>query len=145
MNLITKYIDRVILVLSIISVAAGFWYFQTHSIVSNKDLKKKNDSIIDLKIAVIEKDSLLFSLQQTVDLNAKLTQERQIVLSDLNRQLTEAKSELKQANDYISHLEENNLIRYFKKDFLSKCYEEIFKKPDCIKKESDNKLKMTLH
>lgn len=94
-----------------------------------------NDSVSIIKLSreVSIKDSMLFSCQQTVDMNGKLTTERQIVLADLQKQLKQAKNEAKLANEAIEHYESNGLIRYFEKPLLSRCYVEVFEKPDCIK------------
>ena len=127
------------IILGVIVVAVGIFvsrYLNNHSFVSDKFIKKKVDSIATLKKAIILKDSLLFDCNQNSDVSTQQIREAQIVISDLNKQVKQAKSNCTQANEAIEHYEANDLIRYFVYDkkglFQKGCYKEVFKKPDNI-------------
>lgn len=129
----------ILIVIGVVISAIGV-IFNPFVIVKKEDVRTwktnaYNDSVSVAKLSreVIFKDSLLYSCQQTVDINDKLTTERQIVLADLQKQLKQAKNDARQANEAIEHYESNGLIRYFEKPLLSRCYVEVFEKPDCIK------------
>ena len=127
------------IILGVVVVAVGLFvsrYLNNHSFVSNKFIKKKTDSIATLKKAIILKDSLLFDCNQNSDVSTQQIREAQIVISDLNKQVKQAKSNCTQANEAIEHYEANDLIRYFVYDkkglFQKGCYKEVFKKPENI-------------
>lgn len=129
----------ILIVIGVVISAIGV-IFNPFVIVKKEDVRTwktnaYNDSVSVAKLSreVIFKDSLLYSCQQTVDINDKLTTERQIVLADLQKQLKQAKNDARQANEAIEHYESNGLIRYFEKPLFSRCYIEVFEKPDCIK------------
>lgn len=111
-------------------------YLDSHSFVSDKFIKEKTDSIKTLKNIVVLKDSLLFDCHQTSDVSVQQLLEQQIVLSDLQKQLKQAKNNCTQANEAITHYEENGLMRFFVFDkrglFQKGCYQEIFEKPTNI-------------
>jgi hypothetical protein len=127
------------IILGVVVVAIGIFvsrYLNNHSFVSDKFIKKKTDSIATLKRAIVLKDSLLFDCNQTSDVSVQQLREAQIVISELNKQVKQAKSNCTQANEAIAHYEENDLIRYFVYDrrglFQTGCYKEVFKKPNNI-------------
>lgn len=111
-------------------------YLDSHSFVSDKFIKEKTDSIKTLKNIVVLKDSLLFDCHQTSNVSVQQLLEQQIVLSDLQKQLKQAKNNYTQANEAITHYEENGLMRFFVFDkrglFQKGCYQEIFEKPTNI-------------
>lgn len=111
-------------------------YLNNHSFVSDKFIKKKVDSIATLKKAIIIKDSLLFECNQNGDVSTQQLREAQVVMAELNKQVKQAKSDCKQANEAIAHYETNGLIRYFIYDrrglFQAGCYKEVFEKPKNI-------------
>jgi hypothetical protein len=127
------------IILSVVVVGVGIFvsrYLNNHSFVSDKFIKKKTDSIATLKKTIVLKDSLLFDCNQTSDVNVQQIREAQIVISELNKQVKQAKANCTQANEAIEHYEANDLIRYFVYDkkglFQKGCYKEVFKKPDNI-------------
>jgi hypothetical protein len=127
------------IILGVVIVAVGIFvsrYLNNHSFVSDKFIKKKVDSIATLKKVIILKDSLLFSCNQNGDVSVQQLREAQIVIAELNKQVKQAKSSCKQANEAIAHYEANDLIRYFVYDrrglFQSGCYKEVFEKPKNI-------------
>ncbi len=122
-------------ILGVIVIAVGIFvsqYLNNHSFVSDEFIKEKNKLIQNQKKQIATKDSLLFSCQQNFDISQQQLKEQQIVLLELQKQLKQAKNDAKQANDAIAHYEENGLIRYFQKPFLSRCYVEVFEKPNNI-------------
>ena len=127
------------IVLGVLVVAIGIFvsrYLNNHSFVSDTFIKQKSDSIKTLKNIVVLKDSLLFDCHQTSDLSVQQLREQQIVLSDLQKQLKQAKNNCTQANEAIEHYEKNGLMRFFVFDkrglFQKGCYQEIFEKPTNI-------------
>lgn len=129
----------ILIVIGVVISAIGV-IFNPFVIVKKEDVRTwktnaYNDSVSVAKLSreVIFKDSLLYSCQQTVDMNYQLATERQIVLFDLKKQLKQAENEAKVANEAIGHYEKAGLMRYFIKPFISRCYEEVFEKPDCVK------------
>lgn len=111
-------------------------FLNNHSFVSDTFIKEKSDSIKTLKSVVVLKDSLLFDCHQTSDVSVQQLREQQIVLSDLQKQLKQAKNNCTQANEAIAHYEENGLMRFFvfyKRGLFQKgCYQEVFQKPTNI-------------
>ena len=127
------------IILGVVVVAVGIFvsrYLNNHSFVSDKFIKRKTDSIATLKKAIVLKDSLLFSCNQNGDVSVQQLREAQIVIAELNKQVKQAKSSCKQANEAIAHYEANDLIRYFVYDrrglFKIGCYKEVFEKPKNI-------------
>ena len=127
------------IILGVVVVAVGIFvsrYLNNHSFVSDKYIKKKVDSIATLKNTIVLKDSLLFSCNQNGDVSVQQLREAQIVIAELNKQVKQAKTNCKQANEAILHYEANDLIRYFVYDrrglFQSGCYKEVFEKPKNI-------------
>lgn len=97
-----------------------------------------NDSVSVAKLSRenMMQDSLLWSLQQDLDLCGQNKSIREAVITKLTKERDEARAEAKTIRKAIEHYEANDLIRYFvfdKKGIFKKgCYEEVFEKPDNI-------------
>ncbi len=101
----------ILIAIGIIASALGV-IFNPFVVVKKSDVKRwktdaYNDSVSVAKLSRenILKDSLFFSCQQNFDISQQQLKEQQIVLLELQRQLKQAKSDTKQANDAIAHYE----------------------------------------
>lgn len=90
-------------------------------------------SIAKLNLEIIVKDSIYFSIKQDLDICNDNKSNHKTVIAQLTKERNEARAEAKINLEAIEHYEQNGLIRYFEKPFLSRCYIEVFEKPDCIK------------
>lgn len=127
------------LILGVAVVGIGIFvsrYLNNHSFVSDKFIKQKTDSISTLKVEVKTIDSLVWSLQQDVDISKQNEIKLQLQVSEQKKRASEALAAEKRATEAIEHYEANDLIRYFVFDkqgiFKKGCYQEVFNKPDNI-------------
>jgi len=114
--------------------------FNPFVIVKKSEIEKyktdsHNDSISVAKLSRenILQDSLLWSLQQDLDIAKQNEAKFQMTIAEQKKRASEAFAAEKRATEAIEHYEQNGLMRYFEKPFLSRCYVEVFKKPDCVK------------
>lgn len=112
------------------------YFSTTYSFVKKKEIKQKTDSIYKLKKEVALQDSLLWSLQQDLDICNQNKPNYETTISQLTKERNEARAEAKRNLEAIEHYETNDLMRYFVFDrqgiFKKGCYQEVFKKPDNI-------------
>lgn len=127
---IKKYSAILIIV---IIVGRVVYYFNAYSLVKTKSIKQKTDSILIQSKTISLQDSLLWCLQQDIDIAKKNEVKLQIVIAEQKNLVSKALAAEKQATEAIEHYEQNGLIRYFEKPFWSKCYIEVFQKPECVK------------
>jgi len=117
--------------------------FNPFAIVKKSEVKAwktnaYNDSVSVAKLSHenIMQDSLLWSLQQDLDLCGQNKSIRESIVDKLTKERNESRAEAKVIREAIEHYEQNGLIRYFvfdKKGIFKKgCYEEVFQKPDNI-------------
>ena len=122
----------------IIAVIGWFcWHFlNTHSFVSDKELRNYKKQEIECKDKITGLDSTIFSLTQTIDIKAKTDTEFQIVIKRLNGENKQLKIEIKRLDEALGHYEENGLMRFFvlenKLFKRNECYKEVFEKPKNI-------------
>jgi len=118
-------------------------FFNPFVIVKKSEVKTwktnaYNDSVSVAKLSreIIIQDSLLWSLQQDIDILKANESKFQIMIAEHKKRASEAFAAEKRANEAIEHYEQNGLMRYFVFDkrgvFKKGCYEEVFEKPDNI-------------
>ena len=134
---------KLIIYLSSAIIAGLAVFLNPFVIVKKSDVKTwetnaHNDSVSVAKLSreIIMQDSLLWSIQQDVDIAKKNEGKFQIMIAEHKKRASEALAAEKRATEAIEHYEQNDLIRYFvfdKKGIFKKgCYEEVFEKPDNI-------------
>lgn len=117
-------------------------FFNPFVVVKKSEIKTfktnaYNDSVSISKLnrEIIAKDSILFSVQQDLDICKNNKVNHQTVISQLTKERNEARAEAKRNLEAIEHYEQNDLIRYFVYDgrgLRKGCYKEVFEKPDNI-------------
>jgi hypothetical protein len=129
---------KLYVILGIIGSIIGttVYYWKSYSLVKTKTIAQKNDSISTLKREGIVMDSLLYSMQQDIDILKSNEMKFQITISEQKKRLSEALTAEKISREAIEHYEVNGLMRYFVFDkrglFKQGCYQEVFQKPDNI-------------
>jgi len=126
----------------IIALLLGFWYAsKNYTVVKAKVIedyeataKKDSVSVVALSKELEKRDSIIFDLQQSVDINSKNVGDFQTVIKGLKNELKACKENDNSCCAELKHLEETENIRYFVKKPLSKWFEEVKKKPLYIKK-----------
>lgn len=100
-----------------------------------KSAKKDSISVATLSKELDRKDSIVFDLQQTIDLNTANVRDFQTVIKGLNDENKRLKNNESSCCAEVKHLEETGGIRerYFEKRPLSKWFEEVKEKPKFIK------------
>jgi phosphoribosyl-AMP cyclohydrolase len=130
---------KLYIVLGVIVTGIGIFvsqYLDNHSFVSDKFIKQKSDSISTLKKETALQDSLLWSLQQDIDIAKQNEVEFQITIAEQKKRTSEALTAEKISREAIEHYENNGLMRYFVFDrqgiFKKGCFQEVFEKPDNV-------------
>lgn len=129
---------KLYVILGLIVLVAGIvvHYSTTYTFVKKKDIEQKTKVISILIVKVKTLDSLVYSLQQDVDIAKQNEGKLQSQIDEQKKRAIEALAAEKRATEAIEHYEQNDLIRYFvfnKQGIFKKgCYQEVFKKPDNI-------------
>lgn len=128
---------KLYIVLGVIGLISGIvvYYWNAYSLVKTKNIKQKSDSILILSKKVILQDSLLWSIQQDLDICNNNKSNHQSVIAQLTKERNEARDEAKVIREAIEHYEANDLMRFFVYDpkgwFQKGCFKEV-EKPDNI-------------
>jgi len=129
---------KLYVILGVLGLLIGttVYYWKSYSLVKTKTIAQKNDSIATLKREGIIMDSLLYSMQQDIDILKSNEVKFQITIAEQKKRLGEALTAEKISREAIEHYEVNGLMRYFVFDkqgiFKKGCYREVFLKPDNI-------------
>lgn len=108
------------------------------SILENYEVDKFNDStsIAKLGVELADKDKIIYSLQQDIDICNGNKASRESVIDKLTKQRDEALAEAKKHRKEIEQLEANGMIEYYVFDsrgiFRTGCFQKALKKPDNI-------------
>jgi chromosome segregation ATPase len=97
-------------------------------VISNYQEKVKKDSA-----SLAEYNSLIFSLQQTIDASKGNDQKFQLIISEKEKEIKALKNAENTCCEELKHLEETENIQYYTKDCLSKWYKRVLEKPKNIK------------
>ena len=111
-------------------------FLNNHSFVSDKLITEKDTLISTLGREKVVLKNQIFSIQQDLDICNDNKSNRESVIDKLTKERNEARADAKRNLEAIEHYEQNDLMRFFVKKnkvFGPDCFEEVFKKPDCIK------------
>jgi hypothetical protein len=97
-------------------------------VISNYQVRAKKDST-----SLAEYNSVVFSLQQDVDISKKNDGIFQLIIDEQKKEIKILKNSENTCCEELKHLEETENIQYYTKDCLSKWYRRVLKKPDNIK------------
>jgi len=97
-------------------------------VVSNYQEKAKKDSL-----SLAEYNTLIFSLQQTIDASKSNDQKLQLVIAEKQKEIKALKNAENTCCEELKHLEETENIQYYTKDCFSKWYKRVLEKPQNIR------------
>lgn len=96
--------------------------------VSELQIKVKKDSV-----SLSEYNTLIFSLQQTIDASKGNDQKLQLVIAEQQKEIKALKKAENTCCEELKHLEETENIQYYAKDCWSKWYIRVLEKPKNIR------------
>lgn len=96
--------------------------------ISNYQEKAKKDSV-----SLSGYNTLVFSLQQTIDASKGNDQKFQLIIAEQQREIKSIKNKENTCCEELKHLEETENIQYYTKDCLSKWYKRVLEKPKNIR------------
>lgn len=121
-------------------VGVFFLATKVESCKNKKELNRLDKKIISLEskvkkdsLSLAEYNTLIFSLQQTIDASKNNDKELQLVISEQQKQIKALKNAENTCCEELKHLEETENIQYYTKDCLSKWYKRVLEKPKNIK------------